>query len=86
MSQNEFEKILDGIKISSKDATTLLLLALKISARNPNTRLKEIVDAKKLFDAQQESPKLSPTAGSSRAERRAIAKASKKKGTKRKKR
>jgi hypothetical protein len=84
MSQNEFENILDGIRISSKDAQTLLFMALKISERHPNTRLKEIVDAKKIFDAQQETPKLSPIAGTSRAERRAIERSSKKKGTRRK--
>ncbi len=83
---NEFEKILDGIRISSKDAQELYVLAWELSKRQPNLRLKEMVDAKKLFDAQQESSKLPPIAGTSRAERRAIAKASKKKGTKRKKR
>ena len=83
---NEFEKILDGIRLSSKDAKKLLFLALELSKRQPNLRLKEIVDAKKLFDAQQESSNLPPIAGASRAQRRAIARRSKQKGTRRKKR
>lgn len=86
MSQNEFEKILDGIIISSNDATMLFVLTCELSKRHPNLRLKDIVDAKKLFDAQQGRVELPSSASPSRAERRAIERSSKKKGTRRKRR
>ena len=80
MSVKAFERILDKERVTPRDQKILMLFTLELSERSNNLRLKEIVDAKKAFEAHQKSQQLSNPRGLSRADRRTAERTNKKKG------
>lgn len=78
----EFERIIDSKMLSRSEQESLFDLTLYLADKYPTLRLKELIDAINTFvEYRKKQDNIAPS-GLSRAQRRAMKKANRKKGNK----